>query len=121
MPPCRHSGRPAKARLNPSAALWRGVWWAQVPSVQLVRLASARPAVSLLTARQRVRRGQRLQPTLFSWPTPGAGCHATPRMTRPGHDNQYPVHRMVFGESQALIARCTCVMALTGQPERWSE
>ena len=28
MPPCRHSGRPAKARLNPSAALWRGVWCA---------------------------------------------------------------------------------------------
>src|ERR1035441_8420829 len=25
MPPCRHSGRPAKARLNPSAALWRRV------------------------------------------------------------------------------------------------
>jgi len=51
IPPCRHSGRLATARHSPRAALWQRVWCALVASVQLVRLASARPARRQATAK----------------------------------------------------------------------
>jgi len=62
IPPCQHSGRLAKARHSPRAALWRRVWRALAVSVQLsgwrrLALPGASPPGSILC-------GQRV----------GAGC-----------------------------------------------